>query len=345
MPPRARLFPSLLFAAACGFAGAQEDHKTDLQQDALLGPVKSVTTSRISEPSPEVEKRIPFSVPLICQFCEYNGDGNRIANGRIADGDFFGDRTVIRRNPDGMVERISTTKVGPLPPDTAPVPPLMRYELAGPFGIVDSTTMQDGNTLSHLTRAYDARGNVSEVRQFDNNGLVSHELYKWTEDGQRKELDIYVKGDILLSQLTWDPETDVNRYTCFDPSGSLLESWTTQSGKVLSFWEASDEPGPCNAHLMYEDGANGDFIYYHCQKGAECKVSHSYSTYVGAGKQNIRHTDFRDSAGKLMRAADYQYEFDSKGNWTHRKVWVTIAGDPAPILLAEDARTITYWGE
>jgi len=74
-------------------------------------------------------------------------------------------------------------------------------------------------------------------------------------------------------------------------------------------------------------------------------VSHDYSSYFGPGKRNIRHTDFRDSAAKLMWASDYQYDFDSKGNWTHRKVWVTIAGDPSPILFAEDARTISYWDE
>ena len=48
------MFPPLLFVAACGLSHAQEDHKTDLQRDALLGPVKSVSTSRISEASPEV---------------------------------------------------------------------------------------------------------------------------------------------------------------------------------------------------------------------------------------------------------------------------------------------------
>ena len=67
MPLGACTFPPLLFVAACGLACAQEDHKTDLQQDALLGLVKSVSTSRINEASPEVQKRIPFSVPLICQ--------------------------------------------------------------------------------------------------------------------------------------------------------------------------------------------------------------------------------------------------------------------------------------
>lgn len=339
------MFPPLLFVAACGLACAQEDQKTDLQQDALLGPVKSVSTSRISEAEPEMEKRIGFSVPSTCQFCEYDGDGNRITNGRIADGDFFGDRTVIQRNSEGLLERITTTKIGPLPPNTATPPPLIRYDLAGPFGIVDSKTVQ-GGVLSHQTRVYDAKGHVLEVRVFDSNGPLSREVYRWTEDGQRTELDtdIYAKGHVQRWQLTWDPETDVNRYTCFEQSGALLESWATQSGKVLSFWEASDEPGPC-AHYMYEDGANGHLIHYSCQKGTECKVSHSYSTYVGPGKQNLRHTDFLDSTGKLKWASDYRYEFDSKGNWTHRKVWVTIAGDPAPVLFAEDVRTITYWDE
>ena len=345
MPPRVYVFLSLLLLATCGLACAQEDHKTDLQQDALLGPVKSVSTSRIGEASPELEQRI-LSVPLLCQFCEFDGDGNRITNGRIVDGDFFGERTVIQRNADGLLERITTTSGRPFPPNTTPPPPVIRYyNLDGPFGTVDSTIKEDGAMWLHTTRVYDARGHVSEVRVFDNNGLVSHDVYRWTEDGQRTELDTYSKGDVLLSRLTWDPETDVNRYTCFEPSGALLESWTTQSGKVLSFWEGSDEPGPCHVHNMFEDGENGDFISYFCQKGTECKVSHRYSAYVGPGKQNIRHTDFRDSAGKLMWASDYKYEFDSKGNWTHRKVWVTFAGDPAAVLFADDIRTITYWDE
>jgi hypothetical protein len=343
MPLKVCMFPPLLFVAACGFASAQDDNKTDLQRDALHGPVKSVATSRISDASQEMQQSVQFSVPLVCQICEYDVDGNRIARGQIADGDFFGEQTVIQRNADGMVEKITTTNAGPLPPNTSQPPPFIRYDVAGPFGIVDSTIMEDGKTVSHTTTEYDAKGHVSDVRTFDSTGPVIHEVYKWTDDGQRKELDTYLKKDVLLSQMTWDPETDVNRYTCFDPSGALLESWTVQSGKSLSFWQASDEPGRCNAQLMFEDGANGDFIRYYCEKNTECKVNHSYSSYVGPGKQNIRHTDFHDSAGKLAWASDYQYEFDSNGNWTHRKVLVTIAGNPAPILFAEDTRTIAYW--
>jgi hypothetical protein len=342
MPLRPLILPLFLLVAGSGSAPAQQGHKIDLQQDALLGPVKSVVTSRLSEASPEMQKKMAFSAPPICEYCEYDEEGNKIANGRLVEGKFYGDRTVLQRNPDGLIERVTTTEVGPLPPTSTP-PRIMLYQLDGPFGRVDSTTSFDGTMQFHTAWAYDTRGNVSDVRQFDQNGLVNHEIYKWTEDGQRTDQEIHGKGDVLLWRLTWDPSTDVNRYTCFDPSGALLESWTTQADKVVSFFEASDEPGPCHTYFMFQDNPNGDFVRFFFRKAGESEVTHSYSKFLGPGKQNIRHTDFHDSTGKLVRASDYQYEFDSRGNWTHRKVWVTIPGDPAPILFAEDTRTITYW--
>jgi hypothetical protein len=55
---RLLILPLLLLVAGSSSAPAQQDHKTDLQQDALLGPVKSVVTSRLSEASPEMQKEV-----------------------------------------------------------------------------------------------------------------------------------------------------------------------------------------------------------------------------------------------------------------------------------------------
>jgi hypothetical protein len=337
------LVPSLLIAASC-LAFAQDELKTDVQRDHLAGPVQSVTGTRLSEASKEQLKNIPFGIPAGCAFCEYDRDGNKITDGRIADGKFQGQRTIIQHNPDGMVERITTIELGPPAPGTSQTPTMAWRELDGAFGAVDATLFQqDGSVVVHTKREYDAKGHLSQAWSFDNNGvMMSHEVYRWTDDGQRKELAVFGKGDTLHTRMTWDPDTDESRYTCFDPSGSLLESWSVAYGKVLSFWEASDDQAQCNAHYMFDDAANGEFIRYFCEKSTGCKVERSYSQYQGPGKQNIRHTDFRDSAGQTKWTSDYEYEFDSNGNWTHRKVWVTFP-DGGRVLSSEDARTITYW--
>jgi hypothetical protein len=339
------IVPSLLLLATSRLPFAQEEPQTDRQRDSLAGVVRSITATRLSEATKEQLKDIPFGIPAGCAFCEYDPDGNRITNGRIAGGEFVGQRTLVQRNPDGMMERITTVEFGSSAPGTSQPPLVVQRDLAGPFGALDSTFFQqDGKVTVHQKFEYDTKGHLSAAWTIDGSGVqISHETYRWTADGQRQELVSYGKGDVLRSSMTWDPDTDESRYTCFEPSGGLLESWSVAQGKVLSFWEAADNQAPCNAHLMFADAANGDFIRYTCERNTGCKVEHSDSQYLGPGKRDVRHTDFRDSAGQIKWTSDYEYEFDSNGNWTHRKVWVTFPGDGGRVLSSEDARTITYW--
>jgi hypothetical protein len=339
----ARVLPTLLFTASF-MAFAQDEAKNDLLRDGLAGPVRSVAATRLSEASKQEMRNIEFGFPAGCAVCEYDRDGNKITSGRMAEGVFEGQRTLIQHNQDGMVERITSVEWVPTAHATSPASLVTERELDGAFGPVDTTVFQtDGSVLIHVKREYDSNGHVSQVWSFDSNGVMtSHEIYRWTDDGQRKEQAVFGKGDTLSTRMTWNPDTDESRYTCFDPSGALLETWGVAHGKVLSFWEASDGQGECHEHLMFDEAGNGEFIRYFCQKSTGCRVEHSYSQYAGSGKQNIRHTDFRDSAGQLKWTSDFEYEFDSNGNWTHRKVWVTFP-DGGRVLSSEDARILTYW--
>jgi hypothetical protein len=334
----------LLLLACCAVTLAQQEAKTDLQRDDLAGPVRSVSSTRLSEASKEQLKNIAFGVSPGCTLCAYDRDGNKVSEGQIADGNFVGNQTAISHDPDGTTERVLTTVLPPPAPGTSQGPAMIRRELDGPFGEVNSTLFLDGKVQLREVRNYDAKGHLSETWIYDGAGaIMQHETYRWTEDGQRKDWELNGKGDAPVLRLTWDPETDESRLTGFDLSGAVVESWSVAHGKILSFWEDSDEQGANHAHSMFDDGENGEFTVYECRKSNGCKVEHHYSQFLGPGKRNIRHTDFRDSAGNLKWASDYEYELDSHGNWTHRKVWVTFPGEGGRVLSSEDDRTITYW--
>lgn len=336
--------PSLLILVCCALLPAQQKVKTDRERDNLHGPVHSVTSNRLSEASKDQLKGVNFMMPNTCAYCEYDPDGNRIANGRFVDGVFSGERTLIQRNPEGMIERITTTELGSLGrPGDLPPEANFRREIDGPFGQVELVVVSGNKVQIRSTTAYDAAGHFSEGQTYDGSGLiVSHTLERYDADGQRTEQEVHLKGDVLFYRLTWDPATDLNRYTCFSPAGALVEEWKTQAGKNIAYWEAPDAPAQCS-HFMFDDNEKGEVIRYTCQAGKGCEAAHSNSTYAASGKPDIRHTDYHDGAGKIVWSSDYEYQFDSHQNWTHRKIWLTIPGQAGPILYAEDTRAITYW--
>jgi hypothetical protein len=73
-------------------------------------------------------------------------------------------------------------------------------------------------------------------------------------------------------------------------------------------------------------------------------VIHVHYDFADPAMEKPKSAEWRDSTGKLVYGAYYEYQFDSHENWTYRKVWIVSPDDPNRTLYETNSRTITYWG-
>ena len=327
--------PTFLLLAACGSAYSQQKLKTDVQRDDLLGPVKAVAGARVYSAPAEQQNKVRLWVVPGCAICEYDANGNKIAEGQTVDGKFVGERITVLEEASGRVERISASMPAAQ----------MKREVAGPYGKTELTVTSGDNVITHQTFAYDQNGHLADWESFDAGGeSTGHMIYRSTAQGDNTLRASYDKDNNLMWRETWDPETDESRFVTYDPGGAPQVTWTIAHGKILSFWEATEKPGQFG-EVLWEDLSDRDATWFHCNKAAGCTTETEHRVYLGPGKHNIQSREWRDSENNVEWSAQYEYELDSHGNWTDRKVWLTLPGESSRTLFAEDARVISYWDE
>src|ERR1700675_2238483 len=104
---------------------ASEPKLTDARSDGLFGPIRSVSAR---EERAQIEWHQPdgpsVALPVSCQECEYDLDGNRIKTEQIIDGEFRGDVVRFLRDSTGkVIERIAENYKGEM----------YRREVIGPY--------------------------------------------------------------------------------------------------------------------------------------------------------------------------------------------------------------------
>jgi hypothetical protein len=341
------LFVSLLIAAPA--ASAQDERKTDAQQDGLIGPVKSVSTTVAMQRVKWAQPSGPGLVlPVWCRDCTYDPDGTKTTSGQYLGANFgdlsnkfAGDLIELRRDGNGNVtERLVTSSL---------TGKLFRHEIDGPFGKIHET---DYDTTTGILQAeqiisYDEFGHLHEWLSLDGSGKQASDVVTdRLKDGTLTAQFSWGKNGELSYQQIYDPETDLDRFITFDESGAVKLTRTYAHGKVLSFWE---QPGLPHDHPQFGEGftqSNGDgnVENYDCHSNGQCDLSRVHYEYlVPAKKRNPTSAEWRDADGKLLYAGYCEYVLDSAGNWTHRKVWVYPSEQGDRTLYEEDSRTIAYW--
>jgi hypothetical protein len=261
-------------------------------------------------------------------------------SGQISEGKYFGDLIALQRDAEGhVVDRVVTGST---------TEQIERHEIVGPFGKTEEYDYLEGKLNWHQIYAYDPYGHMSDALSFDSQGKqLSHAETRTTKDGEVTERSEWGKENELDWQQTADPETGLERFTTYDESGAVKLTWTFKDGKVLSFWERQEpdrKPQQQFGEGFVEDAGDGNRDNYQCSSDGHCDRSRVHYDYLDpAKKRNPTSVEWRDADGKLLYAAYYEYELDSAGNWTHRRISVspTTQGDRA--LYEEDWRTITYW--
>ncbi len=319
-----------------------QPRRTDAENDGFLGAVMSVSTTiersglRWEQPSGP-----SLLFPVQCQDCSYDPDGTKTVNGQVADGKFFGQIVALQRDGSGRVTGSVVTN--------ASTGEVQRQEVAGPFGKTEEYDYLDGKLNWLQTFLYDQYGHMIDALTVDSQGnQISHLQQRTTQDGELTDISVWGKNDELDWQQTADPETGMEHFTTYDESGAVKLTWTFKEGKVLSFWEQQEpDRNPQQQQFgegFVEDSGQGNRDNFRCHPDGRCERSRVHYDYLDpAKKRNPTRVEWRDEAGKLLYAAYYEYEVDSAGNWTHRRIYVSPTEQGERALYEEDWRTIAYW--
>lgn len=164
---------------------AQRQDLTDAQRVDLAGSVKSVSTETTRTDVVWSQPGGPaLIIPVWCQECEFDPNGNRTKFGQMFDGRFQGEIVHLLFDGQGRVtERIA---------EDASSGETIRHEIVGPFGNMEESHYQchsDGNCERARVRYVylDAkRRNPQSVEwRDDSGGLLYGAYYDYEIDAQR----------------------------------------------------------------------------------------------------------------------------------------------------------------
>jgi len=334
---RSLRFVIALYVLPVTVALAQPQRQTEVQSDGFLGQVKAevsyVETYGVQFEQPEGPGLVG---PVFCLDCEYAPDGYRTKFGEILpNGSFYGDTIQLIRDSGGhVVESISTDFASGK---------MSGHDWLGPFGPTKTESFFDGKLMERQIFTYDHLGHLAHR-------TIIH------GDGTREELDMKNADDgTMLKSFAWgnDGAFGSEWYDSIDAQSNssllaktngkkLQQALSYKNGNIDSFWAASPRSNQAGG-IFIEELKNGDWIRYSCRKRGACEAAHIHYEYAGKARRNPTSAEWRDSNGKLLYAAYYEYQFDSEGNWTHRKIWVRSPDLPNRTLYETDSRDITYW--
>ena len=326
----------LLIGTSSGQDTARTDAHTDARTDGFNGPVKSVLSTTVRH---DIHWSQPDGVALVrsisCPECYYDPDGARVRSGQRSPNGFQGNNILLSRDAQGHVSdrRMLDASTGTL----------KMHEVLSPFGLTEQTFYEKGKVSSSRTIRYDPFGHISETFSFDSRGQqTEHTHSTYTEEGVLTEDSAWGSTGQLKRRHLFDPVKNEESFTTFDDAGIMKLAWTRKGGKTTSFWERSDERNQFGDCLGEDEDKNG-MRETHCFANGNREREVIREQFVEPKSHDLKSAEWRDGGGKLLYAAYYDYEVDSRRNWTRRSIWVISPELPERTLYEEDTRILAYW--
>jgi len=329
-------FCLLFFVLTVQDISASHPKLTDAELDGLRGAVKSVTTNveRFEGRDPDAPNHLVITYPVWCEVCEYDEEGNSIKRGQVVEGRFVGGTTRYLRNEDGTIREKRLRDENGQP---------FQNVMLGPFGKTEEEDYQNGRLQWRQTFRYDKNGNLIEWLTFDPRGnQTASTTASYDEQGNVTEQFDRGPNNSFRLHFTqnYNLETDVWTFISYNENGTVRVTRTTNDNRITSYWE---QPG---ARHEYGSG-----VYFNtAPKERECedhspdgKVWHQSEKFIDERRHDPLRVELRDETRVVQMAADYEYEFDSQGNWTKRLVWIWRSASGERKLHEVDMRTLTYW--
>lgn len=211
-----------------------------------------------------------------------------------------------------------------------------------PKGLLTSITnyAPDSSVFFSTRYEYDAKGRVTNILEADMSGEETGE-YRYTYKGDFLSLCIHL-GEANEEDCRWEHENDGEHIvkTVFYSEGAL-ESISESTWDGMTRREVVKSPedsliGTAEYVYLRKDkpvritSDNTDISIEYNEKGLPYKCVNVLLTTDGNLRWDPRIVQDEENT--------YEYEYDSKGNWTRRKEYLSNAG----ILSSDISRTITY---
>jgi hypothetical protein len=307
----------------------------DAENDGLFGPVKSVSTgSEVANPEPQRPYHGNYGLidAIWCWVCEYDEKGNRVKQGQDWETGFVGETTQYVSDENGQARKeVVFSEKGDV----------VRRITMGPFGMTDLRYYYRGVLQSRNAIRYDEDGRQIEFSTFDarNVQIANTTMLRDARGRVSEQWDFGPNNDVLLHFTdVYDPETDVETFTSFNGDGTVRVTFTARNDKVVSYWQEGDK-NEFGSGVCF--GGMGDQTCYSYKPDATFEQT---ITRRDVDKKNIPiHAEFHDTNDQVQMTVDYEYEFDSRGNWTKRIVWAWTTELAERLLIRTDSRALTYW--
>jgi hypothetical protein len=329
-----------LLALVIPAAAADRKKITEAESDGLLGSVKSVVTrAEVSNPQPPLPTSyMPGSIilPIPCWVCDYDSKGNRVRSGTDWDDQFVGETAQNSYDEAGSLqERIYHDEKGAL----------IRHMFFGPSGLMKMESYRDGELFITQRIQYEDGGQTKLITFTDAKGAqTGRSKQRFGGNGSLIEAWNYGRSDVFLSHYTnvVDKETGAQTLTEFNLDRKVRLTWTARDHEIVSFWqEASATPQP-GSRACFDIGPKSDKCEMYSADGSSTET---IAEFLDEAKRIPMHTEFRDAHQQVQMTGDYEYDFDSHGNWVRRSVFVWANGSIGRKLIQVQGRTITYWSK
>lgn len=324
----------LILALTVPHLFASNANLADAERDGFRDAVRSVST-RIERfgGDPDAANHPVIVYQAMCEVCEYDEEGNSVKRGQNFEGKFLGNTTRYVRNQDGVIqEKILVDERGQVS---------QRISL-GPVGKTEELDYREGVLQDRQTFRYDEHGNLIEWLTFDATGKqTASTTATFDEQGNvTEQFDRGSANNFLHFTKHFNPDTGVETFTNYNEDGTVRLTYTATNGQITNYWQQPSDKHEYGSGVCFNTAPKENQCEHHYPDG---KVWHQLEKFFDEKRRVPLRVELRDETGLLQMAADYEYEFDSHGNWTKRSVWVLRSDSGQRKLQEADRRSITYW--
>ena len=214
----------------------------------------------------------------------------------------------------------------------------------GPHGVTLVENYQGGKLQMRTVNDYDERGNL--VRSWTYGG--SGALLSRTEsvfDGDNRPVEWTLFGPdgavVARSKEQFDKSGNLVERDELDGENRIVRSMVFQNDALFT-WTQDPAFHGSEGLAVVDSEKVVPYSYEFREDGTLLTFVHHNSMGIG-GAWNDDAAEALDARGNRIEKVSYQYERDSRGNWTRRtaSAWDSSTGDMVPIQ--EDIREITYY--
>jgi hypothetical protein len=327
---RAFLASIICFQCASCALGEEPEKWTAAMNMGLHGPVRSQrVTSRKLNPDPRTDPKLFIDTPTAWVVFDDAGRVTEQANAASGDGTIisvahltYDPKTGIESSSDGINVWRTERQIGD-------------------HGPVEVKTFRNEVLFERETERYDEHGNMVESITYDAEGDVqSRATYGYDDKGRTTDWCVWGPRNQFNIHMAdrFDENGDLIQRTYFDESGRTVTTLSLSNGKLTSHWQAADCECSNDVGISFDDVS----YFYQTQRDGTIETTVQNHPHT---RSNIELTDAERISGNdtVVEKLTFNYERDSRGNWTKRTVFAWDPKSDATIPVQEDLRILTYY--